>query len=271
MKLTCEYCGAVIVVEDVKDGKCPCCGASFDKNEQFLEIEEYRRKFNQEMLEQERLRTEASKVELEKKKRRLRYERRVERSGRIARAGCLLPILIIGLFFGALVVSTVVLDKPFDMPIEIPDLIEDAMDVNAGKMYIEGEEKITVKFNEKAVSERAEVVIDKAEIYNYPHKKPPTGMVYVRVHFTITNTSEEEFGLFNTIDATYVSDGVTVEAVSPTISSSDLDTKLRQGRLKPGLSTQGWVYFTVPKTGEFTVRCDKNVDIVISMKNVSSK
>ena len=136
-------------------------------------------------------------------------------------------------------------------------------------MYLDDEKKITVNFNEEAISQRATVVIDKYESYYYPYRKPADGYIYVRVRFTVTNTFTEPFYMFDEIYATYEKDGVIQEAEIPTISSDDLGTKLKGGELRNGMSKQGWCYFTVPIDSQFIVHCDNNVDIVIKPENIS--
>lgn len=268
MRITCEYCGALIDTEKASHNCCPNCGASFENNKQFQESNEQQKEFDQYMLEQERIETEEKRLRLEKQKQTLNFQKQNQNTVKAMRIGCIIPIfIVVGIIF-LTVIGTMfdIFDTQKDMINNIQDEYE--VNINEGKMYLDDEEKITVNFNEEAISQRAKVVINKCETYHYPYKKPPEGYVYVRVHFTVTNTFIESVYMFNEIYATYEIDDTIQEAETPTINSSDLGTKLKNGELRQGMSKQGWCYFTVPENTKFVVHCDNNVDIIIKPENI---
>ena len=268
MKITCEYCGALIDTDKASLNCCPNCGASFEHNKQLKESNEQQKEFDKYMLEQERIETEEKQLRLERQKNAVRFQKQGQKTANAIRLGCIIPVFI---FVGIIMLTIVgsifnIVSTQKEMVNNISN--EEQIDVNEGKMFLTDESPLAVNFNETATFQRTTIIADKCEIYDYPWKKPQEGYMYIRVHITVINTFTEPIDMFNEVYATYEKDGIQEEAESPTISSDDLDTKLKRGEIREGMSKQGWVYFTVPKNINFVIHIDDNLKITIKPINV---
>ena len=95
MRITCEYCGALIDTEKASHNCCPNCGASFENNKQFQESNEQQKELDQYMLEQERIETEEKRLRLEKQKQTLNFQKQNQNTVKAMRIGCIIPIFIV--------------------------------------------------------------------------------------------------------------------------------------------------------------------------------
>ena len=269
MKITCEYCGAMIDTSKASLNCCPNCGASFEHNKQLKEGNEQQKEFDKYMLEQERIETEEKRIRLEKQKQALNFQKQGQNTAKVIRIGCIIPVfIIVGLIF------CVVIGTMFDIFDTQKDIVNNMdngyeVDINEGKMFLKDETPLSVSFNETATFQRTTIIADKCEVYNYPWTKPQEGYMYIRVHIIVTNTFTEPIDMFNEVYATYEKDGIQEEAESPTISSDDLGTKLKSGEIRENMSKQGWVYFTVPKDTNFIIHCDNNLKITIKPTDIN--
>ena len=259
LKITCEYCGSVIDIEKSDCECCPNCGATFKDNKQLNEDAEQQRQFDNYILEKERIETEQKRLRLERQKLTIEFQHVGHKVSKAVSVGCAIPVIIFGILIAIAIVWGV-----FEGITQVKQ--EQAYnDVNYTEVIIEEEEESpqTVNFNETAHFNKIDVIANQCEEYYYPWKKPNEGFMYVRVNLIVTNTSEESADIFENIVCTYKDGEYDVQADSPTISSSDLDTKLRGGSIEPGMSAKGFVYFVVPENADFSIKCDKMLTINI--------
>lgn len=277
MQITCGYCGALIDLSNTENNKCPNCGASFESNEEWKRLQFCKEQIYRENLEQERLKTEEQKLIVEKQQRNKQYE---EKSNKIVKWGCLFPAIavpatIIALTIVAFVAAQVGAFHLEDYETETTTTTTTVATTTTepsdeGQMFAFDEKKQTVKFGEKATFQRAEVKVNKAEVYTGAMSSPPKGTQFVRVNFVITNTDSEPIRTFNQMYATYKVDGVEVEADFGKVHWQDDDTMFEYEKtIKQGLSYQAWQYFVIPENTGFTIHCgDNNLDIVIKASNI---
>jgi predicted nucleic acid-binding Zn-ribbon protein len=264
MQINCEYCGAVFDTEET-EGCCPKCGASFANNKKLQAKRAFEEELKRQKMEQRRIELEQKKLSLEKERSKEQFERTERKAGIIVRLIVTIPVLIVvlAMIFGGVYVFLQEKDNIKS------GTSQETTNINDGKIFVDGESAQYIRFGDIAHFEKVDISIDKCEVYNYPWKKPADGFMYVRVFITNTNTSDETiFEMYEEVYCTYKLNGVTCEAESPTISSDDLDTKLRSGEIKSGLSRQGWVYFTIPVEGEFVVHFDNMLEIRMSASDI---
>ena len=83
-----------------------------------------------------------------------------------------------------------------------------------------------VGFNESAELIQYSVICDKVEEYYYLYDKPQEGFRYLRMHLIITNKTDEDFYVWDSMKCTYMKGDYEINAEANTIHSSDLSTKI---------------------------------------------
>ena len=256
LKITCEYCGSVMDTDKSDFDCCPNCGATFKNNKQLSEDAEQQRQFDNYILEKEKIETEQKRLRLEQQKRTMEFQNIGHKVSKAVSIGCAIPVIIFGIFIAVAII--------FGICEGLRQVSqEQEYNNNYTEVVAEEESPQTVNFNETAHFYKMDVIANQCEEYYYPWKKPNEGFMYVRVNMIVTNTSEEPIDMFEKIICTYKDGEYDIQAESPTISSSDLDTKLRGGTVESGMSTKGYVYFVVPENADFSIKCDKMLTINI--------
>ena len=169
MKFSCEYCRGVIDAE--KDKECPKCGASYEKNKEYLRLE---------------------------KERKEKFDKSTKNDQKIAK-------LIIGIVVGIIVFSFVIMlaniltmnsrtKRSSDRYDEIYDKIinDTSLDNVTNTTNKEGEKSVTVEINEYGKTSKYQAMVTGYEQTSLWYKTPAEGYELVVFHLQVENLTDKE-------------------------------------------------------------------------------
>lgn len=171
MKFFCEYCGNRIDAE--KDIKCPNCGASYKKNNSFIELEKNKNKENE--------------LNNEYKHKIINH---VLGTMKFSKVFMIIPIFIFLIIFTIIIISFLNFGK--DVKTEKKDNITEIQDkvesiINDGS---KDQEKVTVGFNEYAETKKYKVKVEKYEVVEDIFHEAEEGYELVKFDLIVENLSD---------------------------------------------------------------------------------
>lgn len=238
MKFFCEYCGNRIDAE--KDIKCPHCGASYDKNESFIELEKNRAQENQ--------------LNNEYKHKIIKH---VLNTMAFSKVFAIIPIFVF-LIVLIIVISFIDFGKNTentkntkkDNITEMQDKFNSIINDNSNE-----QEKITVGINDFAETNEYKVKVNKYEVVEDKFNRLDEGYELVKFHLIVENLTAGEI---TKEDVYCIVDGVS-QTNDFTSGYSDLPMFIAKD-----LTVTGTATFEVPKsTTSFDIRYGDYVTIHI--------
>lgn len=250
MKIFCEYCGGQFEVE--RANFCPNCGAAFNDNDQV----EHRIQHEQRL---DALEIEEQKMDLRERQAHIdnmhAQNKRMANERKMIHIGCMIPVVIIALFFLTAVVVAfvdIIQDRIID---DIDD--EPRSTVPVITQRTEEDVPVSAGFNEYAETVNYSVICDGFEQVDRAPFGAADGYMYVNFHIVVKNTGIGKVD--TTDDIMCLVDGI---MMSDTWYSDKKE--MPSVTLPAGVSAEGNICFEVPVDAEeFELRYGEYVTLYI--------
>lgn len=263
LKTTCDHCGCAIDPEI--HSACPKCGAAYDRSKHVERYNELQDQMNQIKVDTAEAELESLKLDNARKRQQLQNNQnnRYHSEPIVKRKNY--PLVIVLVIIGLLSIGFISASV---------GVINDVMSEINSERVTEAtpapivETPTEVGFNESAELIQYSVICDKVEEYYYLYDKPQEGFRYLRMHLIITNKTDEDFYVWDSMKCTYMKGDYEINAEANTIHSSDLNTKIYRKNVPAHASAEGWVYFEVPADTNIKLYCGEYVTMNLSSYTV---
>ena len=263
LKTTCDHCGCAIDPEI--HSACPKCGAAYDRSKHVERYNELQDQMNQIKVDTAEAELESLKLDNARKRQQLQNNQnnRYHSEPIVKRKNY--PLVIVLVIIGLLSIGFISASV---------GVINDVMGEINSERVTEAtpapivETPTEVGFNESAELIQYSVICDKVEEYYYLYDKPQEGFRYLRMHLIITNKTDEDFYVWDSMKCTYMKGDYEINAEANTIHSSDLNTKIYRKNVPAHASAEGWVYFEVPADTNIKLYCGEYVTMNLSSYTV---
>ena len=263
LKATCAHCGYAIDLE--KDSACPKCGAAYDRSKHVERYNELQDQMNQLKVDTAEAELESLKLDNARKRQQLQNNQHDRHNSAPVVRKKNYPIVVVLIIVGLLALAFVCV--AFGV---VRDVIGE---INSGRVTEATpapivESLVEVGFNESAELNQYSIICDAVEEYYYPYDKPQEGFRYLKMHLIITNKTDKDFRVWDSMKCTYKKGDYEINAEANTIHSSDLGTKIYRKNIPAHASAEGWVYFEVPVDTEVRLYCGEYVVLNLSSRTV---
>ena len=263
LKATCAHCGHAIDLE--KDGACPKCGAAYDRSKHVERYNELQDEMNQVKVDTAKAELESLKLDNARKRQQLQNNQNDRYNSEPIVRRKNYPLVAVLIIIGLLAIGFICASMT---------AINDVMGQINSERVTEAtpapiaETPVEVGFNESAELIQYSVICDKVEEYYYPYESPQEGFRYLRMHLIVTNKTDKDFRVWDSMKCTYMKGDYEINAETCTINSNDLSTKIYRKNVPAHSSAEGWVYFEVPADTEIKLYCGDYVTLNLSSYTV---
>lgn len=261
LKVTCDHCGCAIDPDN--HSVCPKCGASYDRHKLVERYNELQDEMNE--IHVETARAELESLKIDNARKRQQMNNNYNRQNYTPKPRKTSPVVITIVVFVCIVVFAAIFGAIRDMSDTMGDNKPNVTEATPAPIV---ETPTEVGFNESAELIQYSVICDKVEEYYYPYDKPQEGFRYLRMHLIITNKTDKDFRVWESMKCTYMKGDYEINAEANTIHSSDLNTKIYRKNVPAHASAEGWVYFEVPADTNIKLYCGEYVTINLSSYTV---
>lgn len=239
MRLTCDFCGALI--DTNKDNTCPNCGAAYSRDnelERELKREERDKDLN---IEKQEVDLEAKKIQNEKQRMTIKNQEIGYKSIRTF-LGILLAPFAIGLAITIVIIVIAVI-----MAIQEVTTGDKIISNNSSfqeSSIVQESEKIEeipveVKFNEPGSTSTYSVTISKAKEIDVWPWNPNEGYIFVDFYFIVENITDKDIYSDESITASV--NGIKLDRFNYSDSKH-----IKDETIPVGMKIDGWVALSVP-------------------------
>lgn len=252
MKITCEFCGAMI--DTTQHTLCPNCNASIEKNKQFKEYQSYKMQFDKEMMQLEFKEQEKAVKRQAIENRKLQAEMSNKRKKTITKVvmGILLtPVISVFVFLiiGIIVAISYPQSNDADMVIEDTTLQEQYHDIVVG---------------ETASTAYYDLKVPEWSYYTPASYAIKKGEKYIKIQFEFTNTVDKKIIRDQSI-LCYDQNGASCKE-QYSLLSEDENMDIKKQYVLPGQTYSAYAYFIVPENEtQLTVHYGEYIKITIDL------
>ena len=261
LKVTCDHCGCAINPDT--HSVCPKCGASYDRHKLVERYNELQDEMNE--IHVETARAELESLKIDNARKRQQMTNNYNRQNYTPKSRKTSPVVITIIIFVCIFVFATIFGVIRDMSDAMNDNKPNVTEATPAPIV---ETPTEVGFNESAELIQYSVICDKVEEYYYPWDAPQEGFRYLKMHLIITNKTDKDFRVWESMKCTYMKGDYEINAEANTVHSSDLSTKIYRKNVPAHASAEGWVYFEVPADTNIKLYCGEYVTINLSSYTV---